>query len=82
MIAKIAKWGNSIGVRIPKPLLEVVGLADNDNVEIIVEDKTLVIRPTRERLTIDKLFKEWDGENTPQLYDWGESDAPVGRELL
>jgi antitoxin MazE len=81
MIAKIAKWGNSVGVRIPKALLEVVGLSDNDNVEIVAEDKMLIIKPARERLTIDKLFEGWTGES-PEPYDWGELDAPVGRELL
>jgi antitoxin MazE len=81
MVAKIAKWGNSLGVRIPRPLLEVIGLTDNDSVEIIAEDKILILRPARERLTLETLFQDWDGE-APEPYDWGELDAPVGRELL
>jgi len=81
MIAKVAKWGNSLGVRIPRPLLEVIGLTDNDSVEIIAEDKTLILRLAREKVTIDALFQEWDGEY-PEPYEWGEHDAPVGREIL
>jgi len=81
MTAKIAKWGNSVGVRIPKALLEVVGLSDSDSVEIVAEDNMLIIKPARERLTIDKLFQDWDG-GAPEPFDWGELGAPAGRELL
>ena len=81
MIAKIAKWGNSVGVRIPKTLLEVVGLSDSDNVEIVAGDKMIIIKPARQRLTIEKLFQDWDGK-APEPYDWGELDAPKGRELI
>ena len=81
MHTTIQKWGNSQGVRLPKALLETVGLADNDNVEIVARGDEIVIKPVRERLTIDKLFNGWVGE-APELYDWGELDAPAGRELL
>jgi antitoxin MazE len=40
---RIIRIGNSRGVRIPKPLLEQAGLSDE--VEISVEDDSLVIRP-------------------------------------
>ena len=83
MQAKIAKWGNSTGIRIPKALLEVLDLSDNDTVEIIAENKTLVIKPARERLTLEKIFQDLDQDTTaPDVYDWGELDAPTGKELL
>lgn len=31
---KIAKWGNSLAVRIPKDVAEALGLAEGDEVEI------------------------------------------------
>ena len=37
--------------------------------------------PARKRLTLEKLFEDWAG-GPPEPYDWGELDAPVGRELL
>jgi antitoxin MazE len=43
MKAKIVRIGNSRGIRIPKPLLEEAGLVGE--VEIVVEDNALVIRP-------------------------------------
>ncbi len=45
MRAKLARLGNSRGVRIPRPFIEDVGL--KDDVEITVEDGAVVIRPTR-----------------------------------
>ncbi|MFC1572506.1 AbrB/MazE/SpoVT family DNA-binding domain-containing protein [Candidatus Eisenbacteria bacterium] len=43
MKGKIVRIGNSQGVRIPKPLLEQTGLADE--VEINVEENRIVISP-------------------------------------
>jgi antitoxin MazE len=43
MKTRIVKIGNSQGVRIPRPLIEQAGL--NDEVEITVEDGSLVIKP-------------------------------------
>ena len=81
MRTAIVKWGNSQGIRLPKILLDAVGLSDNDSVEIIAENNMLIIKPARERITIDKLFENWDGD-APELFDWGDLDAPVGRELI
>lgn len=46
MKTKIVRIGNSQGLRIPKPLLEQTGL--EGDVEIRVEDQSLVISPIRE----------------------------------
>jgi antitoxin MazE len=44
MKTRIVRIGNSQGVRIPKPLLEQAGLPEE--VELAVEDSTIVIRPS------------------------------------
>jgi antitoxin MazE len=46
MKTKIVRIGNSRGLRIPKPLLEQTGL--KGDVEIRVEDQSLVISPLRD----------------------------------
>ena len=81
MQTTIVKWGNSRGIRLPKALLDTVGLSDNDSVEVVAGDNMLIVKPARERLTIDKLFEGWDGD-APEPYNWGELDTPVGRELI
>jgi len=45
MKARLVQIGNSRGVRIPKPLIEEVGLADE--VELQVRDGAIVISPGR-----------------------------------
>jgi len=43
MRARIIKIGNSQGIRIPKPLLEQIGIGED--VELEVEDNRIVIQP-------------------------------------
>ena len=50
----------------------------NDDLEIIIEDKTITIKFAKELSTLDKLFEDWQG-NPPEQSDWGE---PVGKEIL
>ena len=45
MRTRIVRIGNSRGIRIPKPLLEEIGL--EGEVEVRVEGNTLVVRPIR-----------------------------------
>ena len=44
--AKISKWGTSLGVRIPKELVEKYKFKDNEEVTIIPEETGLKIIPT------------------------------------
>ena len=70
------------GIRLPKLLLDSVNLSDNDIVELRTENDSIIIKKsTRERLTIEKLFKNWDG-GLPEPYEWDEFDTPAGRELI
>jgi antitoxin MazE len=45
MITQVRKWGNSLGVRIPKALAEDARVADGMDVELTVEKDRLVIKP-------------------------------------
>ncbi len=47
MKARLVKIGNSRGIRIPKPLIEEVGLSDE--VELRVQQGAILILPTRDR---------------------------------
>ena len=79
MTGKISKWGNSLGLRIPKPTAKILGLNDNDIVNIETKGKSIIIR--KEILTLEKIFEDWDG-SPYDSYDWGELDKPAGRELI
>ena len=57
MRGRIVKIGNSQGIRIPKPLLEQTGIADD--VELEVKDNQIIIHPlSSPRQGWDAAFKE------------------------
>jgi antitoxin MazE len=77
MTVTLRKWGNSVGVRLPKPMLEQVGLAEGSQVDVLVEGDHLVIRRQRPKLAV--LLAQCRPENRPDPIDFG---PPVGREII
>ena len=47
MQTRIQKWGNSLGLRIPKAFAEQAGVEAGSAVDLSLEDGELIIRPTR-----------------------------------
>lgn len=47
MVIKILKWGNSLGVRIPKSFAIEAGVEEGSSVDISLDGTNLVIRPLR-----------------------------------
>lgn len=45
METRVQRWGNSLALRIPKPLADEVGLKDNSPVQLSLHDRQLVIIP-------------------------------------
>jgi antitoxin MazE len=45
MKAKVQKWGNSLGIRIPKALAQEVALETDSEVNLTAQDGRLVISP-------------------------------------
>jgi antitoxin MazE len=79
MFAEVTRWGNSQGIRISKKMLKNIGLELNDPVEIIAKNDSLIIKPVSKK-TLEWYLESYDDEL--DRYDWGDSDAPRGRELL
>lgn len=73
----LQKWGNSVGVRLPKPMLEQVGLTEGSRVDVLVEGDHLVIRRPRPKLA--DLLAQCRPENRPDPIDFG---PPVGHEII
>ena len=48
MRTKIVKWGNSLGLRIPKSFAEEVRVSEGSAVDLTMEDGRLVIRAAPE----------------------------------
>ena len=83
MPAKIAKWGNSAGVRIPAATLDAAGLSIGDEVDVVARDGMVELRPRRLVRTVEEIFAEHLKKHgrlePPPWVDWG---PPVGAEIL
>ena len=79
MQARLQKWGNSDGIRIPSSLLKSLNLKTNDIVELRQEDDKIIISiPKRTKISLAERFANYHGENLSKEFVW---DGPVGREL-
>ena len=78
--AKIQKWGNSQGIRIPKNILDLLKWRDNEAVEISAHNGHIVIKRLKhaQRKNINELFADFRGEYEPEVIDWGK---PEGNEI-
>jgi antitoxin MazE len=70
---RITRWGNSLAVRIPKPLAEQVDIAEGSEVELGVADGPVTIRPKGRSYSLEELLEQVTPEN--------RHDEPQGREI-
>lgn len=77
----VSRWGNSLGLRIPKALAAEAGLSPGDAVSIARTPDGLVIKKMRQRrkYSLEGLLARITDENRHESVDWG---VPAGRELL
>ena len=79
MTVQVRTWGNSQGIRLSKELLALVGIQNNDYLEIELIDGNIVLKKARmQHRTLEERASEYGGRLGPyEEYAWGE---PVGRE--
>jgi antitoxin MazE len=76
---RVKMWGNSLAVRIPKPLATEVGLEFDSPVEISLIDNKLVVAPvTGPKWTLESLLAKVTDENLHSEVDTGPA---VGNEI-
>ena len=76
---QIAKWGNSLGLRLPKSVAREAKLDEGDIVDVSVKNGAIVVRPARPTYSIENLVSKMTRRNRHKETDWGTT--PVGREL-
>ena len=77
MKAKIQKWGNSLGIRIPMPILKDLALEDGSLVEIEENGERIIIRPSK-RVSLMALLNKISEKNLHSETDWS---TPEGEEI-
>lgn len=80
MVARVRKWGNSLGVRIPKAFAEEIHIDVDGEVDLEVKNGQLVIRPVRPAIyTLAALVA---GITRGNVHDEVAVGGPIGKELL
>ena len=82
MQALVSRWGNSIGIRIPKEIATRVGLTNGSKVEIEVRDGQVIIGRRRPRYKLADLLvgvTPQQAREAASEVDWG---ADIGREIV
>lgn len=80
MLTRVQKWGNSLGVRIPRGLAEEVGLVAGTEVSLSSKDGLLVGKPAiPPRLSLDDLLAGISESNIHSSVDTGSA---IGAEIF
>jgi antitoxin MazE len=75
----LTKWGNSLGLRVPRDLAARLGLSEGARVDIEgSDDGRIIVTRSRRRFTLDELLAEMTPDREHPL----EDDRPAGAELL
>ena len=77
MQTQIGKWGNSLAVRLPRSYTKDLGLAEGMELEVSVVDGGLLLRPQKQKYSLEELVAQISPENLHEETDWGPA---VGRE--
>lgn len=74
---KISKWGNGVGIRIPKEVLIAANLRLDDEVCISEEKGQIIIEKRLKHKTYAERMAGYNGDYNASEFDWGK---PVGNE--
>ena len=74
----MSKWGNSLALRIPKYIGTDLDLQDGTEVDIIIENGSVIITPVSTKYELEDLVRGITAENRHTETDWG---TPEGDEV-
>ena len=78
MHVRVRKWGNSLALRIPKPLAEDVEVKEGTVLNLAVSEGRVVATPVRKKkISLKQLLAKVNKRN---LHEEIDSGSPVGRE--
>jgi len=75
----LSKWGNSLGLRLPKALTAEIGMSEGQKVEVRVEGGRIIVEPVRKTPTLEQMMENVTPEAMREAWDWGDD---MGREIV
>jgi antitoxin MazE len=80
MTTKVQRWGNSQGLRLSRQILEDARISVGDEVDVLVQDGTIMIAPVqriRGKYSLRQLVARMPKDYNAEEVEWGR---PVGKE--
>ena len=78
MTARVQKWGNSQGLRLPKHILESADIGVGDEVQVISQEGEIIIRKAPKRkFDLAEMVSRMPRNYKPREESFGK---PVGKE--
>jgi antitoxin MazE len=76
---QISKWGNSLGLRLPRSLAHQLGISEGQKVNVIAEGARLIVEPLAPIYRLEDLLANVTPESMRDAFDWGDD---AGREAV
>lgn len=82
----VTKWGNSQGIRLPKAVLDILGISEGDTMQLFVDDEnqSIILKNYRQKTKLEERLEMFYGKPIDEIdsidsqeVDWG---APHGKE--
>lgn len=78
MTTTVQKWGNSLGVRIPKKIADKLEIEGGSVMAVIQKKGKIILEPIEKVPSLEELMEQITPENQHKEVDWGE---PRGAEI-
>jgi antitoxin MazE len=75
----ISKWGNSLGLRLPRALIQQIGVSEGQLVSVIAEGNRLIVEAAAPSYRLEEMLSNVTPEAMRAAFQW---DADVGREVV
>lgn len=78
MVTAVKKWGNSLGIRLPKTIANEMKLNEGTNLQLIYENDKIQLSKIAPEYSLDDFLSAIDTEN---IHSEFETHSAVGNEL-
>lgn len=71
MSVMMSKWGNNLGLRIPKAVVEELNLKEGNNIKVTVQNGSIILTPEKTKYTLDEMVRQMENQEVPQEIEFG-----------
>ena len=71
----LAKWGNSLGLRVPNALARQLGIGEGQRVKVTVERGKLIVAPVAPAYKLADVLANMNPKAMRAAFDWGDDGS-------